>query len=261
MTSQIATLNTSETTVPHTRLIKCGLAAEDSAVFWQHAKDLNQQDAVQVAAARYWFGAKSERRLRDLLGCLRLRFLPFPAALMVLARWRPGPRDRALICHWHVQLTDPTYRAFASDFLVTRREAAQPVTHRHAVQWVQDAAPEPWSATTRRDMAGRLLSTAANAGILRGRHGTRQPMLPPVTDAALGYILHLLRDVQIEADLVTNPYLRSVGLDGRALDARLRTLSGLDFRRVADVTALEWHHDSLMSWANATVLPGAEHSA
>ena len=262
MTNLTATASSvSETRIPHTRLLKCGLAAEESAVFWEHADELTGPGGVHLAAARFWFGAKSERRLRDLLGCLRLRFLLVADVPAVLARWSMGPRERALVCHWHVQLSDPTYRTFTGGFLPNRRATGQPVTHRHAVQWIQELASPSWSATTRRDLAGRVLSTAANAGLLRGRQGSRQPTVPPVSDAALGYALHLLRDVTIDGDLLANPYLRSVGLEGRALETRLRSLPGLDFRRVADVTSFEWHHDSLMAWARASIAPDAECSA
>jgi hypothetical protein len=50
---------------------------------------------------------------------LRARFDAFPNALHVLQRWpHMSPDTRRVVCHWHLQLSDPLYRDFTGTFLV-----------------------------------------------------------------------------------------------------------------------------------------------
>ena len=154
------------------------------------------------------------------------------------------------ICHWHMQLTDPLYRAFSGDFLVSRHGAFRPEIHRNTViTWVSDQCPGRWTIPSRQKLASRLLSSAHSAGLVSGRRDPRQLVFPRIRDDALAYLLHVLRVVSFEGSLNRNPYLRSVGIEGDTLESRFAALPSLRYQRTGDVIEFGWRHQSLTAWA------------
>lgn len=247
-----------EETVFHTRLQHLALAVEESRAYWSHpASDLSAAEGALVAFEERWFGAKSLSRVRTLLGNLRARYDAFPEALDVLRRWPPpDPGMRRLVCHWHLQLSDPLYRGFTARFLVERRSVPEATIDRDiALRWVSREHPERWGSASCTQFAGKLLSAAGEAGLVSppaGRRGTRTLLPPRVSDQALAYLLHLLRGVRFAGTLFENPYLESVGLLGDALDQRLRGVAGVQYRRMGSLRELDWAYPDLRAWAEGT---------
>jgi hypothetical protein len=251
-----------EVTAVHTRILRCTLGVPDARAYWG-APD-SAPDAAPTAGRadrafkEYWFGARSHARVEVLLTNMRVRFDAYPEALSVLRAWPDmEPATRAVICHWHLQLADPLYRAFTGDFLAQRRapalgEGRLEITLARAVAWVGEQDSGKWTMSTRIQFASKLLSAAAEAGLVGSRRDPRPLRLPRVPDDALLYALHLLRGIDIAGTLLDNPYLTSVGLDGDALSARLRTLPGVRYARQGTIVDLEWEHESLPTWFAAT---------
>jgi len=242
-----------ETTAVHTRLLKCALVVDESRAYWREATPGIPRDP-QVAFDQYWFGAKSLPRVKVLLTNLRARFDAFPDAIDVLHVWRDmDPETRRLVCHWHLQLADPMYRAFTGDHLVERRlDGRDRITRDLVVSWVAEQGPGRWTMSTRIQFASKLLSSTTAAGLLSGAPGTRGPrtvQVPRVDDAALTYAVYLLKGVDFDGTLLDNPYLRSVGLDGAYLEERLRGLDALRFRRQGDLHDFGWRYPTLTAWA------------
>lgn len=190
-------------------------------------------------------------RVRTLVAAMSQRFDPTPDALAALSAWRSAPvEDRVLVCHWHLQFTDPVYRAFTGAFLAERRASGRDTIDRDQVErWVHATWGERWAAATRLKFAGNLLTAAGEAGLLAGRTNPRALVTPRVSDDALSYLLHFLREVQIEARFLDNPYFASVGLDGPTLTARLAMLRGVHVRQLGDVFDFEWSEPTLRAWA------------
>ena len=253
------TASVAEATEVHSRLLRCSLCVEESRAYWARVDPEAPRASTTGAFAASWFGAKSEAWTTELLSNFRVRFDAFPAALRVLANWRDMPPDvRRIVCHLHVQLTDPLYRAFTGRFLPERRDAGRLELHRQTViQWVAEHGPERWALKTQLQFATRLVSCAGAAGLLEGGRDPRTIATPRVSDAALSYVLYLLRDLRFEGTLVANPYLASLGLDGLHLSDRLRSLATLEFRRVGDIHDVHWRHADLGAWAAAATTPGA----
>ena len=230
----------------HTRLLKCALEVEDCRAWWRHAVP---GATPEIAFERWWFGARSLDRIRVLFTNFRARFDAYPSALRVLSRWAEmGPGTRALVCHWHLQLSDPLYRAFTGDYLVARRGMLRPeVTRDLVVDWVGQQGPGRWTTATRIQFASKLLSAAYAAGLVGSNHDPRPLVYPRVDDAALAYLAYLLREVDFDGTLLVNPYFRSVGLEGSGLEERLRPLIGL--RRQGELLEIGWPHPSLEAWA------------
>lgn len=244
----------SEVAKVHTGLQKATLQIEASREYWSRA-DGREPVTARQAFEESWFGHRSLSRTRELLIHLAARYDAFPPALQVLHRWRTmEPDTRRLICHWHLQLSDPLYRDFTGEFLVERRESVRPEVTRDVVTaWVTARSGERWAVSTRLKFASRLLSSAFSAGLLSSNQGARPIQTPRVGDRALEYLLYLLRRVEFEGSLLVNPYLRSVGLEGQPLEDRLRKLPALRFRRQGDLTEFGWVHADLLSWATESL--------
>ena len=243
----------------HTRVIKCTLESANSRIFW--AESASQQPMqAEVAFEAGWFGHRSLTRLRELLTNLRARYEAFPSALQVLHRWQGmGGDTQKLICHWHLQLSDPLYRQFAGTYLPDRLLQGHPtISKQQVVTWLGEAGGGRWSGSTRLALASKLLSTAHSAGLIQGKRDPRPIVFPLVPDDALTYLLHLLREVDFEGTVLANPYLRSVGLEGSLLNDRLKRLPDLSYGRQGDLVDMGWKHRDLSAWAAHAGVGGLE---
>jgi hypothetical protein len=244
-----------EVTTPHSRLLRCSLCVEESRAYWGHVDPADPRTSAARAFLESWFGVKSEPWTDELLANMRVRFDAFPAALRVLAGWRGmSPDVRRLVCHFHVQLTDPLYRAFTGDFLPGRRDALRAEVYRQGVlQWTAEHGLARWAMKTQLQFTTRLLSCASAAGLVRGRREPREAVVPRVPDLALEYILYTLRGLRFDGTLIANPYLASLGLVGGYLADRLRALGSVTFRQIGDVHGFDWRYADLEAWAAATL--------
>lgn len=234
----------------HTRILRVSLAIEESQAYWEHLKlDTPKEKRATVAFEERWFGSKSMERVRRLLAELSHRYDAYPVALNVLKHWRPNdPITRQNICHWHMQLADPTYRAFTGIFLEQRRQSSSGIDRDGVSRWVTQQLKVKWSSATIQRMAAGLIASATDAGLCSENVGTRSLKYPKVTDEALAYWLYLLRGLSFKGSLLENPYLASVGLSESFLEQRLRRLPGLSFNRMNDLHDFNWEHPDLKSW-------------
>lgn len=238
----------------HTGSLRIALGIEEARSYWEHVDpSVPLAQRAVMAFEQRWFGSKSLERIRFLLSNFALRYDAFPEALSVLRRWRAMELSvRRLICHWHLQLSDPTYRAFTGQFLVERRGLREPKVDRAVVlRWVKTQLPDRWAEATSIQFASKLLSAASEAGLVSAGRDPRTVRLPTVPDVALSYLLHVLRTVRFAGTLTENPYLASVGLTDGFLDQRLRALPGLHYRRMADLVELDWEAADLNAWADS----------
>jgi hypothetical protein len=161
--------------------------------------------------------------------------------------------SRQVICHWHLQLSDPLYRNFTDGFLNQRRALGTARVDRDAIlRWLRAEYPNRWSEATLVQFGSKLLSAALEAGLVSKRD-PRTLHFPKVSDLALAYLLYLLRETRFEGTQTANPYLRSVGLDEDLLLARARTLPGLRIRSMMHLTEIDWDYPDLAAWARAVL--------
>lgn len=244
-----------EATEVHTRLLRLALGVEESRAYWEHVDPtVPPEKRALLAFEQRWFGAKSLERVRFLLGNFVHRYDPFLEALAVLRRWSAmDAATRQVICHFHLQLSDPLYRRYSGQFLPERRSLRDPKLDRDiTLRWVKNEFPGRWSDSTCVQFASKLLSAASEAGLISPKRDPRSLLLPKVTDHALGYFLHLLRSTRFAGTLTDNPYFSSVGLTDSCLDQRLRALPGLLYRRMGQLTEFDWEAPNLTAWAKAT---------
>ena len=243
----------SEVTTVHTRLLRLALGVEDSRAYWAHVDPaVAPPDRATSAFEERWFGPKSMHRVRYLLANFVVRYDAYPQALAALRRWRSmEPATRRLVCHWHVQLSDPIYRAFTGEFLPARRLEGprDTVDFPLVLRWVREREPVRWAVSTCAQFAGKLLSAAFETGLVGGNRDPRLLTLPRVPDVAIAYLLYLLRGVEFGGTLLDNPYFASVGLGADALADRLRQLPGVAYRRMAHLHDWTWAAPDLATWA------------
>ncbi len=239
-----------ETTEIHSRILKCALDVPEARAYWEHVDPDEPPPSADQAFEEAWFGRKSHARVAVLLVNFKARFYAFPEALRALRTWHGiEPHERALVCHWHTQLSDPVYRDFTGRFLPDRLTPT--ITRDRVVEWVETQAPGRFELATRTQFASKLLSAAHAADIVQGTRDPRPVRSPRVSEAALTYLLYLLRGLTFEGSLLDNPYLRSVGLHEGVVDDRLRSARAFAFRRSANVVDAGWRHESLSSWAGS----------
>ena len=245
-----------EATEIHTRILRLALGVEEARDYWEHIDvTIPAASRALVAFEQRWFGNKSLERVRFLLANLTDRFDPFPEALATLRRWRTiDAATRKMLCHWHLQLSDPIYRRFSGSFLLDRRSVREPMVDRDAaLRWVKREFPDRWSETTCVQFASKLLSAASEAGLISAKRDPRTLLVPKVSDLALTYLVYLLRSIRFDGTLTDNPYLASVVLTNGLLDQRLRALPAITFRRMGQLTEFDWQYPSLTAWAEATL--------
>jgi hypothetical protein len=242
-----------EVSVVHSRLLKLALATQESRAYFAHVRpEMPPRERAARAFEERWFGAKSEARVRDLLANFQLRYDAYPSALAALRTLdRLDSASRALVCHWHLQLADPVYRAFTGQWLVERRRAAATFDRPVVVRWLREQHGDRWSQSTCVQIASKLLSAASEARLCSSKRDPRSLLSVVVSDDALAYALYLLRDLSFDGTLVDNPYLRSVGLSPSALAERLRGHPDVSLSQMSDVFEFDWAYPSLARWAEA----------
>ncbi len=158
-----------EVTQEHTRLLRMGLAEPESREYWRHSgRQIDPTQRIQIAFEERWFGSRAMARVQYLIQNFQARFDAYPSALKTLHRWNSEDlAERRLLCHWHLQLSDPIYRSFTSTHLLERLHHPQPTLDRNAaLRWVEGQGrwaavwPPPTSATWSTSVCSRRTPSA-----------------------------------------------------------------------------------------------------
>lgn len=240
-----------ESTEVHTRILRCMLATDDALSYWRNVDTrVPPSERARVAFEQRWFGTKSEARVRTLMTDMVERFDAYPEALDLFQRLpRISGVVRTFICHLHVQLADPIYRAFTGSYLPKRRAEGRATIDRPAVvRWVESEHPGRWGGATSTKFASNLLATAFDVGLVGGRRDPRRLPTPSVPSVVLGYALQLLRRVDIAGTLTENPYLRSLGFDTTALARVVPAIPGVRIAQLGAVAEVTFDEPNLVSW-------------
>ncbi|HEY5962233.1 MAG TPA: hypothetical protein VIV60_37010, partial [Polyangiaceae bacterium] len=240
-----------ETTTLHTRILRCMLAVDDSYAYWQRAETaIPPAERAKLAFERRWFGTKSEARIRTLMTDMAERFDAYPEALGLLQERGTVPAHlRPYVCHVHTQLADPIYRRFTGDFLPARRDQRRGTIDRDVVaEWIDALEPGRWASTTCSKFGSNLLATAADAGLVDGKKDPRRLATLSVPEVVLGYALYLLRDIEIEGSLDSNPYLRSLGLTREGFGRLGARIPGIRINELGGTFEITWLNSGLRDW-------------
>lgn len=200
--------NPSEVTTPHTQLLRCALEIDESFAYLAHVVPGSTPDLATV------WPDKTPARLPLLRRQMDRRFAAYPHAHEVLHAWAPTMEAsiRPIVCHWHLQLADPIYRAFT----VNLRTRSAVDLHTVNDEFLEPFDTSGWSPATRLQLASKLLSCALEAGLIAGNRGYRATQTPDLPPVAIAYLAHLLERVTFDGTATDNPYVASVGLTREA---------------------------------------------
>lgn len=248
-----------EATKIHTRMINDTLLEERSQSFWKNIDLDNKQNLVEVAYNNYWFGSANKATIKRTLNNFHVRYSAFPHCLAALKKWEDiDIKERALVCHWHMQLSDVLYRRFTSEFIPSRFIYKPAAFHKDQVQqWVYGFMGEKWAGSTQAQMASKMMSTIRSVGYVSKDSKTIIELrYPTVNQRALQYLLYALREITFQGSILENPYLKSVGLTGSFLISQINQTTTISVNQLADVTSLEWKYPNLLGWMNNEINGG-----
>lgn len=234
----------------HTRLLQVTLIAQESQVFWEKYHD---EVTIEEMYEEYWFGDINKATVRNLFNNLKNRFVQFPHSLYALQKWKNiSIAERNIVCHWHLQLSDPLYRKFTASYLYERFLFPPATTSRDdVILWISHISQERWRRSTQVQFASKLASCAKSVGFIEGNKDPRNLKYPPVSSQALSYLFYLLREIDIAGSLMENPYLKSVGLEGSILQTQLRQCRDINVQKMGDIVEFNWKYKNLREWADA----------
>lgn len=240
-----------EVTQIHTRLLRSTLLEEDSQNYWRQHLHNQTSDEVNLAYDNYWFGSANKATIKRTLTNLHARYINFPNCLEVLNLWKNMTvKERAIICHWHVQLSDVLYRRFTSEFIPSRFIYTPPTFHKdQAQQWVYSYMGAKWAGSTQAQLASKMMSCIRSTGLVASESkDTIQLQYPLISNHCLTYILYALREISFQGNMLENPYLKSVGLTGSFLISQINQSSALSVQQIGDTISFEWKYPSLVEW-------------
>lgn len=247
------TPRSAEATVVHTRILRCGLAVDESHAYWRRTdpEHVSAAERASEAFEERWFGDRSEPRVYSIITEMIERYDLYPEAFAFLQevhRMHEVPaRLRIFACHVHTQLADPIYRRFTGDLLPQRLEQGMKTIDREiTARWVDQIEPGRWAKITCLKLASSLLSAAADVGLIDRQSDPFAIKTPVVPHSTVGYVLYLLRGVTIEGSTLDNPYLRSLGITPATFGAIAHRVPGTHYTDDGEVIFLE---ASLADWA------------
>ncbi len=202
----------------HTGLLRMGLEVDSSVTFWSRAEPGESASARRSRAiAEGWFSGLSEVRQKYLLSELGKRFPD--GVLPALKAWKPEQESQSsLVCHWHLQWSDPLYRVFCTDFWVSRWASPEATIDNKAVQgWLEKRGSHTdWSPSTLRRLASGLLSAVTDAGLCQGSGKNRRELrVLQATPKSLAYLMAFLSQ-QADTGVSEDAYLCGISVTERS---------------------------------------------
>lgn len=235
--------------LPETRtLLKAWTPGEDSAAFGERVLRDNM------------LGRATARRVLDIVRVFTLRFLtPTDAPARHLQALITGDASRQLysdLIFYYTAQRDDLLR----DFTVLRywpavREGRLMLANQEVRSLILDAETDgriraPWSAEIKRDMAGRVMITLTDFGLLAEYKPAKREVLPyrPV-DGTLVYLAYLLHTSGVtDAALADQPAWALFGLEPRDVWNRLDALAAEGWfimQRAGQVARITWKHQTM----------------
>jgi len=210
-----------------TTMMKVGARLEESRSYLNF---VNFEDSLkkqkEKAWNEQWFGFLPEQILETVVFALYQRFGQFPLIVKVLKTWIDKGLDNhdfKLLCHFHIQLTEPYYRWATGQYFYQRyNEGFDDIPSNILGKQLEKAfgKEKDLSSQSYQRLARGILSTARDTGILKGK-AEKFFAHPLVSIEFLGYLVYALYHFKFPfGEFVTSPYIQSVIKD----EAQLRRL-------------------------------------
>jgi hypothetical protein len=187
---------------------------ETKAYIQNYSEKMTRSELKKIAWDEAWFGFLGDRIFSVLISGLYNRFGQFPKLISVLKDWIDNGiehYDFNLVCHLHIQLTDPYYRWLTGEYLPERLGAGLGSFNAEIIQpdFISYSTKE-LKANTFRRLLSNLLRSAVECGLLSGKEH-RHFETPIVSTRFFGYLVYTLQEFNFPmSDLCDSPYIKSI---------------------------------------------------
>jgi hypothetical protein len=233
------------------------------AAAWQPGE--SGQDFAQRVLRENLLGRSTARRVLDIVRVFTLRFLQpsdAPAQHLRTLATRDAPRQLfSDLVFYYTACQDDLLRDFTTQrYWPAAREGRLTITNQEVRSLILEAEadgriPKPWSAEIKRDMAGRVMITLTDFGLLGELKPAKREVLPyrPV-DGTIVYLAYLLHCSGVtDASLADQPAWVLFGLEPQDVWNRLDALAADDWfilQRAGRVVRFTWQHQSMEEVVN-----------
>jgi BrxA len=228
----LSELNTAEAYKSYNLKNASGLLADVSLLFsaWDETK--SAEENFDVAIRHNLFGKASRKRVADILGVFRQRYLPYDGSdralrIFVGSSLPSEVTDRVL--YYYTALSEPMIYDFVTEYLYDRYfRGERTITVRNAEEFINEAIHRgmmagSWeSAQTRARVARGLMSTLRDLGTLVGAPRSHEKALAPARlhVLAFAYIaFHIKRSEPSGERLVNHSHWRLFFLTPRDVES------------------------------------------
>lgn len=200
-----------------TTMMKVGARLDETRSYLNYF-DINNDLKIQKEKAwnEQWFGFLPEQILETVVYSLYQRFGQFSLMTKVLKSWLNKGLDNhdfKLICHFHIQLTEPFYRWATGQYFSQRyNEAYDDIPSTVLAKQLEKAfmKEKDLSSQSYQRLAIGILSTARDLGLLKGK-AQKLFAKPLVSIEFLGYLIYTLQHFMFPfAELPSSPYIQSI---------------------------------------------------
>lgn len=211
-------------------------------------------------------GRATAHRVKDIVRVFARRFLtPTDAPARCLRRLALGQTPRQVfsdLVFYYTARSDDLLRDVTVDrYWPAVREGRLLITNQDVRQLIAEAEQDGrirsrWSAENKRDMAGRVLITLTEFGLLREHKPARREVIPyRAADGVVIYLAYLLHHCGVtDASLADQAAWAPFGLEARDVWNRLEALAGDDWfvvQRAGQVVRITWCYQNLAEAVDA----------
>jgi hypothetical protein len=205
-------------------------------------------------------GRATARRVLDIVRVFTLRFLtPTDAPVRHLRRLIENNESRQIfndVVFYYTALQDDLLRDFILlHYWTAVREGRLTISNQDVRHLILEAEQDgrirtPWSAVIKRDMAGRVLVTLTDFGLLRPLKRAKREVIPyRPADGTIVYMTYLLHENGItDASLAEHSAWALFGLQADDVWNRLEVLAGdgwFIIQRAGQVVRITWKYQSV----------------
>ena len=244
----------------HTTMIRMAARINESKTYLiNYSEALNRSELKNSAWNESWFGFLGDSIFAVLISGLYNRFGQFPKQVSVLKQWiNSGIEhyDFNLVCHLHIQLTDPYYRWLTGEYLPERCNSGLGTFNADLIQADFAAySTKKMKSNTCRRLLSNLLSSAVECGLLSGK-AQRQFETPIVSSKLFGYLVYTLQEFNFPmSDLRESPYIQSICSDQEKLKRLLvegQYKGWWEFNWDMNMFTLTLRYDNISLWYEVT---------
>ncbi|MGK5091068.1 BrxA family protein [Deltaproteobacteria bacterium TL4] len=250
------------TTQAHTDIMRITARLEETRAYIRNFEETATTAELKTRAWEgQWFGFIPESIFIRLMPALYNRYGQYPQLMEVLKKWLSlglESHDFKLICHLHLQLTDPYYRWVSGQCLPSRyREGLYEINNTILVSLLKNEIAAELKSNSLQKLARNILTTIRDVGLLKGTQN-KSMTTPVVSVEFLGYLLYTLSKLGYPvADIPASPYIQSLFRDRETFQGLLaegQRKNWWEYNWGNQIFTLSFQYPDILTWFERSVL-------